>query len=70
MKVLKIINRETGKVDSYDMNHVKSYTSADTIVELRKNEDHALFSMIIEFIGLPYDLAMYEVDKFDLVVEG
>lgn len=70
MKVLKITNRETGKVDQFNMDYVKSYPTAEAISKMRASEDHALISMLIEFTGLPYQLAMYEVDKFDLVVEG
>lgn len=70
MKVLKVINKETGKADAFDMDYVKSYPTAEAISKMRENEDHALISMLIEFTGLPYQLAMYEVDKFDLIVEG
>lgn len=70
MKVLKVINKETGKADAFNMDYVKSYPAAEDIMKMKEHKDHAFISMVIEFTGLPYQLAMYEVDKFDLIVEG
>lgn len=71
MKVLKVVNLETGKVDAYDMNVVKSYPSAEDVQKMKAHKDHAKISMIIDFVKeMPYSMAWYEVDKFDLIVEG
>ena len=68
--MLKVIERATGKVvGEWNMKNVKSYCEPEGVAEMRKRKDHELFSFMIEFVGLDYDLGMYEVDKFDLVLE-
>lgn len=71
MKVLKVINKETGKADAFDMNYVESYTSPEAIEKMRKCTDHALFSMVVCFKKeMPTRIVMYGVDDFDMFVEG
>ena len=66
----KVIERESGKtVGKWFGKNIKFAPSLDSIWKIRSREDHAKFSFMIEFKGLSYDMAMYEVDKYDLVVE-
>ena len=69
MKKITVINRETGAAESWEAKNVKSYCKPEDIEEMREKEEHSRFSFMIEFKGLKYDLEMYEVDKYDLVVE-
>lgn len=70
MKTLKVTNRETGKVDFFDMDYVKSYCRNETIEAMRAHKDHKHMFFMIEFDErMPYGLAMYEVDKYDMVIE-
>lgn len=69
MKNITIINRKTGDRKTYDAKNVKSYCKPEDIEKMRKDERHKLFSFIVEFKGLGYELGMYSVDEFDLIVE-
>jgi hypothetical protein len=67
--MIKIIERATGKVvDEYKDKNVKSYCKPEDIERARRMEHHELGSFIVELRNMAYDLAMWEVDKYDLVV--
>lgn len=69
MKNVKVINRRTGKVDSWDAKNVKSLPTTEAIEKMRNHKNSELFSFIIEFKGLDYNMGWYSVNDYDLVVE-
>lgn len=69
IKKITVVNRETGETQEWNAENVKSYCKPESIQNMRNDERHHLFSFIIEFKGLSYDMGMWEVDKYDLVVE-
>lgn len=69
MAKVVVVNRETGDRTMWDMANVKSYCDPQSIGKMRERENHQSYYFMIEFRGLEYGMAMYEVDKYDLVVE-
>lgn len=69
MKKLMVIEIATGKVSrEYNMKNVKSYCDPKSLKKMRKDEKHEFFYGMICFKGLPYDLDMFEVDKYDIKI--
>lgn len=69
MKKITVINRETKEATSWEAKNIKSFCDPKAIEKMRKDEKHELFSFMIQFKGLKYSLGMWEVDKYDLIVE-
>ena len=68
-KTLVITNKQTGKQDMFDMAYVKSYPTEESVKGMKAHKDHASFYMVIEFTKeMPYSIAMYGVDDYDLEV--
>lgn len=69
MRVLKVINKETGKVDQFAGDVVRSYPTEEDIAKMRAHEKHAGINMVIDFMPcMPYQMAWYPVDEYDLEV--
>lgn len=70
MTIYRVINRETKAIESeWNGDNVKDFCKPSDIEKMRKSESHDRMYFMINFRGLKYDMAMYEVDKYDLVIE-
>ena len=69
MMNITVVNRETGEEQIWEAKNVKSFCKPEDIESMRKEKDHKLMYFMVVFTGLDYDMGMWEVDKYDLIVK-